>query len=131
MCAGRRSCACPLVHTTERSVPLRDAGKSAQPADVLTLLAKPMNEINAPQRPDCVAGVGRLELRNVVAKYPFETSHRFQVIQPNSGRRDYSRSSCDGGRRSSGLVPQDALPGSGVRGDLSSGLRDCSPSPVP
>src|SRR5262249_8187438 len=51
-----------------------------------------------------MAGVGRLELRNVVAKYPFERSHRFQVIQPNSGRRDYSRSSCDGERRSSGLV---------------------------
>ena len=42
-----------------------------------------------------------VELRNVVAKYPFERSHRFPVIQPNSGHRDYSRSSCDG----SGLVP--------------------------
>jgi hypothetical protein len=30
-------------------------------------------------------------------------SHRFPGIQPNSGRRDYSPSSCDGGRRSSGL----------------------------
>jgi hypothetical protein len=29
------------------------------------------------QRPDCVAGVVGLELRNVVAKYPFERSHRF------------------------------------------------------
>jgi len=57
------------------------------------------------QRPDCVAGVGGLELRNVVAKYPFERSHRFPVIQPNCGRRDYSHSSCDGGRRSSALVP--------------------------
>ena len=56
-------------------------------------------------RPDCVAGVGGFELRNVVAKYPFERSHRFPVIEPNCGRRDYSRSSCDGGRRSSGLVP--------------------------
>jgi hypothetical protein len=45
------------------------------------------------------------DLRNVVAKYPFERSHRFPVIEPNSGHRDYSRSSCDGGRRSSGLVP--------------------------
>ena len=31
------------------------------------------------------------------------------VIQPNSGRRDYSRSSCDGGRRSSGPVPGSRL----------------------
>ena len=51
-----------------------------------------------PQRPDCVAGHVRLELRNVVAKYPFERSHRFPVIQPNSGRRDYSRLSCGLGR---------------------------------
>jgi hypothetical protein len=28
------------------------------------------------------------DLRNVDAKYPFERSHRFPVIQPNSGRRD-------------------------------------------
>jgi hypothetical protein len=33
-------------------------------------------------------GVGGLELRNVVAKYPFERSRSFPVIQPNSGRRD-------------------------------------------
>ena len=32
---------------------------------------------------------GGLELRNVLAKYPFERSHRFPVIQPNSGRRDH------------------------------------------
>jgi hypothetical protein len=43
---------------------------------VATSLAKPMNGINAPKRPDCVAGHVRLELRNVVAKYPFERSHR-------------------------------------------------------
>ena len=29
-------------------------------------------------RPDCVAGHVRLELRNAVAKYPFERSHRFR-----------------------------------------------------
>src|SRR5262249_48767792 len=59
----------------------------------------------APPPPvDWLAGHVGLELRNVVAKYPFERSHRFPVIQPNSGRRDYSRSSCEGGRRSSGLV---------------------------
>jgi hypothetical protein len=65
-----------------------------------------------------MAGHVRLELRNVVAKYPFERSHRFPVIQPNSGRRDYSRSSCDGGRRSSGPVPgsrQDACAGRNCR----------------
>ena len=32
-----------------------------------------------------------------------EKLHRFPVIPPNSGHRDYSRSSCDGGRRGSGL----------------------------
>src|SRR2546428_13091023 len=31
------------------------------------------------------------DLRNVVANYPFERSHRFPGIQPNSGHRDYSR----------------------------------------
>ena len=36
-------------------------------------LAKPMNGINAPQRPDCVAGHIRLELGNVVANYPVES----------------------------------------------------------
>ena len=43
---------------------------------------------------DCVAGHVRLELRNVVANYPFERSHRFAGIQPNSGFGDYSRLSC-------------------------------------
>ena len=36
----------------------------------------------------------RLELRNVGASYPFERSHRFAGIQPNSGHTDYSRLSC-------------------------------------
>jgi hypothetical protein len=45
-------------------------------------------------RPDCVAGHVRLELRNVVAKYPFERSHGFPGIRPNSRHRDYSRVSC-------------------------------------
>jgi hypothetical protein len=45
-------------------------------------------------RPDCVAGHTRLELRNVAANYPFERSHRFPGIQPNSRHRDYSRLSC-------------------------------------
>jgi hypothetical protein len=34
------------------------------------------------------------ELRNVAANYLFERSHKFPGIQPNSGRRDYSRLSC-------------------------------------
>jgi hypothetical protein len=43
---------------------------------------------------DCLAGHVRFELRNVGAKYPFERSHRFAGIQPNSSYRDYSRLSC-------------------------------------
>src|SRR2546430_10316142 len=43
---------------------------------------------------DCVAGHVGLELRNVDANYPFERSHRFAEIQPNSGFGDYSRLSC-------------------------------------
>src|SRR5438445_8528073 len=34
------------------------------------------------------------DLRNVVANYPFESSHRLAGIQPNSGYRDCSRLSC-------------------------------------
>jgi hypothetical protein len=41
-----------------------------------------------------VAGHVRFELRNVAANYLFERSHKFPGIQPNSGRRDYSRLSC-------------------------------------
>src|SRR6266540_3557333 len=37
------------------------------------------------------------DLRNVGAKYPFERSHRFAGIQPNSRHRDNSRLSCRGG----------------------------------
>ena len=36
-----------------------------------------VTDTNGSQRPDCLAGVGGLELRNVVAKYAFERSHRF------------------------------------------------------
>jgi hypothetical protein len=67
---------------------------TCRPLKRTALLAKPVNGINAPQRPDCVAGHVRLELRNVVAKYPYEKSRRFPGIQPNSGHRDYSRLSC-------------------------------------
>src|SRR5262249_36135051 len=53
-------------------------------------------------RPDWLAGHVGLELRNVDANYPLERSHRFAGIQPNSGLGDYSRLSCEGGRRNSG-----------------------------
>jgi hypothetical protein len=36
-------------------------------------------------------------LGNVAAKYPFERSHGFPGIQPNSSDRDYSRLSCAAG----------------------------------
>jgi hypothetical protein len=49
----------------------------------------------APQRPHCVAGVVGFELRNVGAKYPFESSHIFSGIRLNSGLGDYSPVSCD------------------------------------
>ena len=41
------------------------------------------------QRSDCLAGHAGLELRNVVANYPFESSRRFPGIDSNSGHRDY------------------------------------------
>src|SRR5262252_10996081 len=46
------------------------------------------------ERPDCVAGVVGLELRNVGANYPFEKSRRFPAIQPNLVTGDGSRLSC-------------------------------------
>ena len=55
------------------------------------------------RRPDCLAGVEGLELRNVDANYLFERLHRFAAIQPNSGFGDHSRLSCSAGIRSSGL----------------------------
>jgi len=54
---------------------------------------------------DCVAGHVRLELRNVVANYPFEGSHKFVGIEPNSRHRDYSHLICALAIRSSGPVP--------------------------
>src|SRR6266550_3540485 len=37
------------------------------------------------------------DLRNAAINYPFVRAHRFAGIQPNSGRRDYSRLSCAAG----------------------------------
>jgi hypothetical protein len=56
-------------------------------------------------RPDCLAGHTRLELRNVVAKYPVERSHGFPARQPNSGPGDYSRLSCGVQETQLGLMP--------------------------
>ena len=56
-----------------------------------------------PTRPDREG----LELRNVDANYPFEKSHGFPGIGPNSGQRDYSRLSCGGGKRGLGPVAGD------------------------
>jgi flavin-dependent dehydrogenase len=53
-------------------------------------------------RPDCMAEVVGFELRNVVANYPFERSHRFARIKPTSGHRDHSRLSCGARDTSSG-----------------------------
>jgi len=39
----------------------------------------------------------RLELRNVVANYPFESSRGFLGSEPNSGHGDHSRLSCSAG----------------------------------
>jgi hypothetical protein len=49
-----------------------------------------------PTEIDCVAGVGGLELRNVVTNYPFEKSRRFLGFYANSGHRDHSLLSCGG-----------------------------------
>jgi len=62
-----------------------------------------------------VAGHVRLELRNVVAKYPFERSLRFPGIQQNSDHRDYSPLSCGVGwtqlgPRTQGITEETATP---------------------
>jgi hypothetical protein len=49
---------------------------------------------NRRMEPHCLAGHVGLELRNVIANYPFERPHRFPRIDSNSGPRDYSRLSC-------------------------------------
>src|SRR5215470_238360 len=50
-----------------------------------------------PQRPHCLAGHVGLELRNVVANYPFESSRGFAGSKANSGHGDHSRLSCGAG----------------------------------
>src|SRR5215471_15459596 len=52
----------------------------------------------APPPPvDWLAGHVGLELRNVVANYPFESSRGFPGSKPNSGHRDHSRLRCSAG----------------------------------
>ena len=70
-------------------------------------------------RLDCLAGHVRLELRNVVANYPFERSHRFPEIQPNSGHGDYSRLSCGAGDTQ--LGPRTKISARILRGRWSTG----------
>src|SRR5207244_105585 len=79
------------------------SARRARPLKRTALLAKPVNGINAPKRPDCLAGHVRFELRNVVANYPFESSRGFPGSEPNCGHGDHSRLSCSAGIRSSGL----------------------------
>jgi hypothetical protein len=55
-------------------------------------------------RPVCMAGHVGLELRNVVANYPFESSRGFPRSEPNFGRVDHSHLSCSAGDGSSGWV---------------------------
>jgi hypothetical protein len=55
---------------------------------------------------DCVAGHVRLELKNVVANYPFERSHRFPGARSNFSHGDDSPLSCGVAETSSRLVPQ-------------------------
>jgi hypothetical protein len=51
-----------------------------------------------------VAEVVGLELRNVVANYHFERSHRFAGIQPNPDLIDHSRLSCGEDERLASFV---------------------------
>jgi len=55
-----------------------------------------------------VAGHVRLELRNVVANYPFESSRGFPGSAPNSGHGDHSRLSCSAGDKQLGASPRPA-----------------------
>jgi hypothetical protein len=60
---------------------------------------------DGPRRLDCLAGHVRLELRNVVANYPFESSRGFPGSEPNSGQGDHSRLSCSAGDKQLGRRP--------------------------
>jgi hypothetical protein len=64
-------------HHRSLSDPATNRSESAGPSvKQLTHRSAVLNSIR--RRPDCVAGHVRLELRNVVANYPFESSTDFQ-----------------------------------------------------
>jgi hypothetical protein len=106
-CQGRRARLRPV--TRRRSTGLGSIKSAKLIAPVRPRLRKKIplgTDREMPPRPpsrvrwwrrDCVAGHARLELRNVGNNYPFERSHRFPGIKPNSGHRDYSRLNCGGG----------------------------------
>jgi hypothetical protein len=71
-------------------------------ADELREYARSPGKLTELAETDCVAEVVGFELRNVVANYPFERSHRFARIKPTSGHRDHSRLSCGARDTSSG-----------------------------
>src|SRR5262249_46594361 len=71
---------------------------------------------HSPQRPDCLAGHVRFELRNVGANYSFESSRGFSRSEPNSGHGDHSRLSCSAGDTQLGAAK------AGFCGDLQQAL---------
>src|SRR5262245_50167282 len=71
-------------------------------ADELREYARSPGKLTELAETDCMAGQRGLELRNVVAKYPFE---RFAQISRDPAEFWPQRLS-DGGRRSSGPVPR-------------------------
>jgi len=75
-----------------------------------------------------VAGHVGLELRNVDANYPFERSHRFAGIQPNSGFGDYSRLSCGVGDTQLGPRATIGAVARALFIELHRGEHHCSPS---
>ena len=62
-------------------------------------------EGDSSERPDCVAGHVRLELRNVAAKYPFERSHGFPGAAELRPQRLFAFDLLREGKRSWGLMP--------------------------
>src|SRR5262249_53403462 len=74
------------------SDPLQSRREIWRLANDATLLRLPRSSTS--HGADCVAEVVGLELRNVVANYHFERSHRFARIQRNPDLIDHSRLSC-------------------------------------
>ena len=72
------------------------SGEHQAPASISARTISPTPRISDMPHRDGTGWLGRqdLELRNVVAKYPIGKVAQIPGIQPNSGHRDYSRSSC-------------------------------------